>query len=76
MKKQEIKKSEYRKLMQNAGFKVSFKTIGFSDLLRKSSETQIIKNEKGQEMPSIFCGEEHLNQWKKAIELKNTFQPV
>ena len=71
-----IKKSDYRKLMKENGFKVSFKTVGFSDLLRRNAEVQIIKNDKGQEMPSIFYNEEHRQQWVKAIEIKNSHEII
>lgn len=74
--KEFIKKSDYRKLMQASGFKVSFRTISFSDLLRKDSVVQVIKDLKGNEMPTMFYGEEHLAQWRPAIELKNKYNPI
>ena len=72
--KEQITKSEYRKLVKAAGFKVSFRTVGFSDLLRRSVEVQIIKNANGDELPTIFYGEAHRESWLPTILLKNQYE--
>jgi|GEM_PF-6899666 len=65
-----VTKKQYRELMKEHGFTVSFKTVSFSDLTRKSAEVQIIKNLKNEEMPFIFFGEDHRKEWAQAIEIK------
>ena len=74
--KTNIKKTEYRKKLAELGFKVSFRKIGFSDLLREDKNFQIIKDNKGNELPSIFINDEHRKRWTPVIELKNKFNPM
>ncbi len=61
-----ITPSEFRKILKDLGFKVSFKRNSLGVFA-------IVKNKEGEELPTIFFGEEHRKKWLPIIELKNKY---
>jgi len=61
-----ITPSEFRKILKDLGFKVSFKRNSLGVFA-------IVKDSEGKELPTIFMGEEHRKKWLPVIELKKQY---
>ena len=61
--------SKAKKEFNAIGFKLSIKSNGLGRF-------GIIKNAQGEEMPSIFYGNEHREKWLLAINLKDEITPI
>ena len=64
--KQKITHTELRSMLKDIGHKVSFKRNSLGVFA-------IVKNKEGEELPTIFFGEEHREKWLPIIELKNKY---
>lgn len=62
MTKTTITLTELRKQLKKVGAKVKTKSLSFGI-------SGSIYNSKGEQLPSMFMGQEHLNQWKPVLEI-------
>ena len=62
MPKTTITLSELRKQLKQVGAKVKTQTLSFG-------VSATVYNSEGKQLPSMFMGEDHLNQWKPVLEI-------
>lgn len=59
-----LSKKEFRSEIEKMGFKVSFKSVDYTDLLRKTVLVPKIKDREGNERPSMYFNQAQIDKWK------------